>query len=112
MGDGMMQKLALLFAIAAACATMAAAQGGAAQSTAASSPPLRGELALDYSYVHTNAPPGGCTCFGLNGGSATFAWPVRARGFALAGDVTAGHAGSIGGTRSTLTRRDRATCSS
>ncbi len=28
------------------------------------------DIGANYNYVHTNAPPGGCGCFGLNGGSA------------------------------------------
>ena len=31
------------------------------------------EVALGYSYVRTNAPPGGCGCFSMNGGSGGFA---------------------------------------
>jgi peptidoglycan-associated lipoprotein len=57
---------------------------------------LRAELALDYSYLRSNAPPDGCGCFNLNGGSATFAWTLKPEGaFALVGDITAAHAGSI-----------------
>jgi peptidoglycan-associated lipoprotein len=47
------------------------------------------ELALDYSYVRSNAPPGDCGCFNLNGGSAGVAFPLGARGLALVGDITA-----------------------
>jgi peptidoglycan-associated lipoprotein len=35
--------------------------------------PPRAELALGYTYMHSNAPPCGCGCFNLNGGSATVA---------------------------------------
>jgi len=57
---------------------------------------VRSELALNYSYVRSNAPPGGCACFNLNGGSATFAWALKPKGeFALVGDVTTAHAGGI-----------------
>ena len=31
------------------------------------------EVALGYSYVRANAPPGTCGCFGMNGGSGAFA---------------------------------------
>src|ERR1017187_7254082 len=64
--------------------------------------PLRAELALGYSYLRSNVPPGGCGCFNLNGGSATFAWllppasSVKAGSFALVDDVTAVHAGAAG----------------
>jgi outer membrane immunogenic protein len=63
----------------------------------------RPELALDYTYARANAPPGGCGCFNLNGGSAEFAWPTRMRGLAIAGDVTVAHAGGIGSSGSSLT---------
>jgi outer membrane immunogenic protein len=74
-----------------------------AQTLKAPDRPLRSELALDYSYVRSNAPPGGCTCINLNGGSATFAWPVRPGGLAAVGDVTVTHAGSIGSSGYSLT---------
>ncbi len=35
------------------------------------------ELALTYTWIHSNAPPGGCGCFSLNGGTASFALPIR-----------------------------------
>jgi outer membrane immunogenic protein len=63
----------------------------------------RAELALDYSYVRSNAPPGGCGCFNLNGGSATLAWPVKRGNIALAGDVSVVHAGAISSTGYSLT---------
>jgi len=88
----------LLLAMAAVSARPAFAQP-------ASTPdkPLRAELALDYSYLRSNAPPGGCTCFNLNGGSATFAWPVKPGSFAAVGDITIGHAGAIGSGGASLT---------
>jgi peptidoglycan-associated lipoprotein len=65
--------------------------------------PLRAELALSYSYLRSNEPPGGCGCFNLNGGSATFAWPVKPGSFALVGDVTVAHAGSAASSGDSLT---------
>jgi peptidoglycan-associated lipoprotein len=53
------------------------------------------DLAIQYDYLRSNAPPSGCGCFNLNGGSATFAWPVKTGRFALAGDIGVSHAGSI-----------------
>jgi peptidoglycan-associated lipoprotein len=59
---------------------------------------------LDYSYLRSNAPPGDCGCFNLNGGSATFAWTLKPEGhFALVGDITAAHAGSISSSGYDLT---------
>lgn len=63
----------------------------------------RAELAVDYSYLRSNAPPGGCGCFNMNGGGATFAWMVKPRKFALVGDVTVAHAGSISSNGYSLT---------
>ena len=66
-------------------------------------------MALSYSYVHSNAPPGGCGCFNLNGGSTTFAWLLlpgsyaKPASFALVGDVTAVHAGAATSTGDSLT---------
>lgn len=55
----------------------------------------RPDLEVGYSYLRSNAPPGGCTCFNLNGGNAMFAWPLKTGRLALAGDVSAAHAGNI-----------------
>jgi peptidoglycan-associated lipoprotein len=51
------------------------------------------ELAFTYSLIHTNAPPSGCGCFFLNGGSAALAWPIKASPWALAANLTDTHAG-------------------
>jgi peptidoglycan-associated lipoprotein len=74
-----------------------------AQPSASSPQPSRFNLAVGYSYEHSNAPPGGCGCFSLNGGSLSAAWPIRSSGFALAGDIGATHAGSIGSSGDSLT---------
>jgi peptidoglycan-associated lipoprotein len=65
--------------------------------------PYRMELAAGYTYLHSNAPPGGCGCFNLNGGNATFAWPVMSGRFALVGDFTIAHAGTVSTTGNSLT---------
>jgi outer membrane immunogenic protein len=94
---------ALLLTIAAVSNAPAVAQAPA-QPAPASDKPLRAELALDYSYLRSNAPPGGCGCFNLNGGSAAFAWQIKPGGsIALVGDVTAAHASSIASTGYNLT---------
>src|SRR5277367_71654 len=54
----------------------------------------RAEVALNYTYVHSNAPPGGCGCFSWNGGSAAAAWHFNDR-FAVVGDFAGVHAGSL-----------------
>ncbi len=62
----------------------------AAQLTQAPLPerPMRSDLAIDYSYLRSNAPPGGCTCFNLNGVSINIAFPALPGRFALVGDLT------------------------
>jgi peptidoglycan-associated lipoprotein len=74
-----------------------------AQRDAAIEKPLRAELALGYSFLRSNAPPGGCGCFNLNGGRATFAWRVKPAQFALVGDVTVAHSGAISNSGEDLT---------
>lgn len=70
---------------------------GAAASAQAQSPPAtvpynpspdRGEIAFGYSYLHTNAPPGGCGCFSMNGFVIQFGYPVNRRGWSGVGDIT------------------------
>jgi outer membrane immunogenic protein len=89
----------LLMIVVLASGAVAEAQ----QSPAANSTQSRPELALTYTYLRANAPPGQCGCFNLNGGSAQFIWPTPAPGVALAGDVTVSHANSIGSSASSLT---------
>lgn len=38
---------------------------------------ISGDAAATYQWVHTNAGPGQCGCFGLNGGSISGSWNVR-----------------------------------
>jgi peptidoglycan-associated lipoprotein len=85
--------LALLLTIVLVSCLPAVAQVAPAVET-----PHRAELALDYSFLRSNAPPGGCGCFNLNGGSATFAWPVKPGGIALATDLTIVNANNINNT--------------
>jgi len=93
------RTFALLLTIAAASTAGAAAQ--TPREPAGVKP--RTELALGYTYLHSNAPPGGCGCFNLNGGSATFAWPLGSGQFALVGDVTIAHAGTVSHSGDNLT---------
>ena len=100
-------SFALLLAFAVVSTAPAVAQAASqapVQHAATSEKPLRAELALDYSYLRSNAPPGDCGCINLNGGSATFAWTLKPGGaFALVGDVTAAHADSISSSGYSLT---------
>jgi outer membrane immunogenic protein len=36
----------------------------------------RADIAVTYDWTHSNAPPGDCGCFSLNGGSGSFAWRI------------------------------------
>ena len=74
--------------------------GFAAQAHAQSSP--RFEAGVDYSYVRSNTPPGGCACFGLNGGGGSFAYYLN-HSLAVAADINAGHSSDIGIGSSDLT---------
>jgi peptidoglycan-associated lipoprotein len=66
-------------------------------------PAARPELAINYTYLRSNAPPGGCACFSLNGGSFDLAWPIRHSRYAVVGDITATHASGITSTGYDLT---------
>jgi outer membrane immunogenic protein len=85
--------IALLLTVAAVSAGTAAAQNPAASAT--SSGITRAELTLGYTYLHSNAPPGGCGCFNLNGGSADFAWAIKPGSWDLVGDVVGGYASGV-----------------
>jgi peptidoglycan-associated lipoprotein len=92
--------LSLLLAIAA---VLIAPVGLRAQAVPAEHDTPRPELAFGYSYVRSNVPPGSCGCFSLNGGSATFTWPLGMGKFALAGDINVVHAWSASTTGDSLT---------
>lgn len=55
----------------------------------------RPEIAADFSYIHSNAPVGGCGCFGVYGGSLTLAFPIAHGPIAIVGDITSGSSTSI-----------------
>jgi outer membrane immunogenic protein len=50
---------------------------GAGASTAMAQEGFSGDAAATYQWVHTNAGPGQCGCFGLNGGGISASWNVR-----------------------------------
>jgi outer membrane immunogenic protein len=60
------------------------------------------EVGADYNYVRSNAPPGGCTCFSLNGGDASFAYHFDSA-FAAVAEISSVHAGNIAGSGADLT---------
>ncbi|HEX4319688.1 MAG TPA: outer membrane beta-barrel protein [Acidobacteriaceae bacterium] len=82
----------LMLIMAALLATQAVAH---AQQPTAAQRKYVGEFAFDYTYLHSNAPPGGCGCFNMNGGSVSFAWPLGSGKLSLVGDGTLLQNGSI-----------------
>ena len=67
-------------------------------------PPLKRtiDLSAGYTYLHANAPPGGCGCFSMNGGSASAAFGVTPS-LSVAADLGVTHAGNILNSTETLT---------
>ncbi len=94
------REFALLLTIAVASLCSASAHAQAAPTTESTARP---EVALGYTYLRSNAPQGSCGCFNVSGGNATFAWPLASGKFALAGDVTIAHAGTVSSSGDNLT---------
>lgn len=92
MRNGIQSRISLLLAIAA---MSVAASTASAQTEPTKSEGVAPEAALTYTYAHSNAPPGGCGCFSLNGGSASLAFPIRHSALWVAGDVTLARASNI-----------------
>jgi outer membrane immunogenic protein len=92
-------KLAFLLAVLAPAAAFAQAQ----PAPGTISNPHRAEIALDYSYLHTNAPPGGCGCFSMNGFTAQVGWPIGRNGISGVGEINVASAGNVDGTNTSLT---------
>lgn len=65
--------------------------------------PQRSEVAVDYSYVHSNAPPGGCGCFSIHGGSVTYAQPFRSGRIAFVFDATTGQSTGVSSSNELVT---------
>jgi outer membrane immunogenic protein len=86
-----LQSIPLFFAIAAAVAAGPAIAQTSTQAVANTRP----EIAVEYNFARSNAPAGDCGCFNLNGGSASFAWPLGAGHFSLVGDYSLTHANTI-----------------
>ena len=69
---------------------------------AATEPTPKAEVGVQYEYVHTNAPPGGCGCFSMNGGGGWFAYNLTKHWAAVA-EVSGQHASDINGSGLGLT---------
>jgi outer membrane immunogenic protein len=62
----------------------------------------RFEVGADYNYLRSNAPPGACGCFNMNGGDGWVGWRFTDN-LAVVGQVGAQHASGINGTSTDLT---------
>ncbi len=60
------------------------------------------DVALGYTFTHANAPPGGCGCFSMNGGTGSLAWYLNPR-FAMVGEIGAMHASDVPASGQDLT---------
>ena len=78
-----------------------AAAGPASPAALAQDTPLL-EAGACYNYVHTNAPPGGCGCFSLNGGSGWVAYNFTSA-FAAVREIGVQHASNVNNTGTDLT---------
>jgi peptidoglycan-associated lipoprotein len=57
----------------------------------------KAEASFEYNYVHANAPPTGCGCFSMMGGSASLGLNVHG-GLAAVAEFSAGHASNVAPT--------------
>jgi outer membrane immunogenic protein len=60
------------------------------------------DVGLDYNYVRSNLPVGGCGCFALNGGSAWMAFNVS-RSLGIVGEIASQDGSNISGSGADLT---------
>jgi outer membrane immunogenic protein len=81
----------LLFGFTAVATLSARAQSGGSV-----------DVGVDYNYVRTNAPAGGCGCFALNGGSGWVAFNFS-HAVGIVGEIASQHASNISGSRVDLT---------
>jgi outer membrane immunogenic protein len=61
------------------------------------------ELALEYNFVRSNAPPAQCDCFSLNGGSLSIAQPLGDSRLAAVFDAAVVHGSGISSSGYVLT---------
>jgi peptidoglycan-associated lipoprotein len=62
----------------------------------------RVDVGVDYNYVRTNLPAGGCGCFALNGGSGWAAFNFS-RSLGIVGEIASQEASNISSTGADLT---------
>jgi outer membrane immunogenic protein len=97
----MRKRNGVLLLLFAAAASAASAQADTSSKVASPRP----EVALNFAWVHTNAPTGACGCFSILGGGGSFAWPVSKWHFSPLVDVavTSNSSTSLGGSPYSLT---------
>jgi outer membrane immunogenic protein len=86
-------SVALSLLLAVGCAVPAIAQ---------SKPPTLWEVGAGYNFIHTNAPPSGCGCFSMNGGTATIARQFTPS-FSIVGEFNGVTNGNINASGHSLT---------
>jgi outer membrane immunogenic protein len=62
----------------------------------------RVDVGVDYNYVHSNLPAGGCGCFALNGGSGWIGLNLS-HSIGVVGEIASQHTSNISGSGSDLT---------
>jgi peptidoglycan-associated lipoprotein len=82
---------------------LAAAPAPAQTQPAASGLRNPAEVAAEYTYAHSNAPPSGCGCFPLNGGSVSLEQPFGAGRYAFVFDTTIVTGSKIGAANYAVT---------
>jgi peptidoglycan-associated lipoprotein len=92
----------LLLTIAAVFSRQAGAQAAPQAAGVPLEAPLHADLAFSYSHLRSNAPPGGCTCFNMNGFNISSAWPLHPGRFAIASDLTFETIGNVNSSDYTL----------
>jgi outer membrane immunogenic protein len=60
------------------------------------------DVGVDYNYVRSNVPAGGCGCFGLNGGSGWASFNFT-HSLGVVGEIASQYASNISGTGADLT---------
>jgi peptidoglycan-associated lipoprotein len=63
---------------------------------------MKGDAALTYHWMHTNAPPGDCGCIDLNGVGISGSWVFHSR-WSVVAEVSGEHAGHVPITGNSLT---------
>lgn len=74
----------------------------AGASAAVAQDSFRGDAVATYQWVHANAGPGQCGCFGLNGGGLSGSWNFHGP-WSLVTDISAGYASNAPTAGSSLT---------